>query len=166
MSQSQDDSILDSITDLKKHVSNARDEIITSQEEVYRCNQFRMTATDAAIREIKVLIETTSQTQAKKPTTVARIKDQRPRVEIVNNCTTTQDNEERMEGVDCGGLDQGRHARQLMPGGTLTDDGETTPMKKPVEELATKPAAKPATKTEGNKIIPATPRTIDPTRGL
>jgi hypothetical protein len=50
------------ITDLKKYVSDARDEIITTQEEVYRCNQFRMTATDAAIREIQVLIETTSQT--------------------------------------------------------------------------------------------------------
>jgi hypothetical protein len=34
-----------------------------------------LTATDAAIREIKVLMETTSQTQAKKPTTVARSKD-------------------------------------------------------------------------------------------
>jgi hypothetical protein len=53
-----------------------------------------------------------------------------------------------------------------MPGGTLTDDGETTPMKKPVEELTEKPAAKPATKTELNKVIPATPRTIDPTRGF
>jgi hypothetical protein len=82
----------DQITDLNKYVSDARDEIITNQEEVYRCNQFRMTATDAAIREIKVLIETTSQTQAKKPTTVARSKDQGPRVEIVNNCITTQDN--------------------------------------------------------------------------
>jgi hypothetical protein len=39
-------------------------------------------------------------------------------------------------------------------------------MKKPVEELTEKPAAKPATKTERNKVIPATPRTIDPTRGL
>jgi hypothetical protein len=57
-----------------------------------------MTATDAAIREIKVLVETTSQTQAQKPTTVARSKDQGPRVENVNNCITIQDNEERMEG--------------------------------------------------------------------
>jgi hypothetical protein len=65
-----------------------------------------MTATDAAIREIKVMIETTSQTQAKKPTTVARSKDQGPRGEIANNCITNQDNEERMERVDCGGLDQ------------------------------------------------------------
>jgi hypothetical protein len=53
-----------------------------------------------------------------------------------------------------------------MPGGTLTDDGETTPMKKPVEELMEKPAAEPATKPELNKVIPATPRTIDPTPGL
>jgi hypothetical protein len=58
----------DQITDLKKYVSDARDDLITNQEEVYRYNQFRMTATDAAIREIKVLIETTSQTQTKKPT--------------------------------------------------------------------------------------------------
>jgi hypothetical protein len=55
-----------------------------------------------------------------------------------------------MDGVDCSGLDQSRHAPQLMPGGTLTDDGETTPIKKPVEELTDKPAAKPATKTERN----------------
>jgi hypothetical protein len=88
-----------------------------------------MTATDAAIREIKVLIETTSQTQVQKPTTVARSKDQGPGVGIVNNCLTTQGNEERMKGVDCGGLDQSRHARQLMPGGTLTDYGETIPTK-------------------------------------
>jgi hypothetical protein len=53
-----------------------------------------------------------------------------------------------------------------MLGGTLTDDGETTPMKKPVEELTEKPAAKPATKTKPNKVIPATPCTIDPTRRL
>jgi hypothetical protein len=120
--------------------------------------------------KIKVLIETTSQTQAKKPTTVARSKDQGPRVEIVNNCITAQDHEERMEGVDCGGLDQSRYAPQFMPGGTLTDDGETTPMKKsvedPTERPAAKPAAKPATKTERNKVIPAAPRTLDPTRGL
>jgi hypothetical protein len=125
-----------------------------------------MTATDAAIREIKVLIETTSQTQAKKPTTVTRSKDQGPRVEITNDCSTTQDNQERMEGVDCGGLDQSRHAPQLMPGGTLTDDGETTSMKKPVEELTENPAANPVTKTERNKVIPATPRMLYPTRGL
>jgi hypothetical protein len=87
-------------------------------------------------------------------------------VEIVNNCITTQDNEDRMERVDCGSLDQSRHSPQLMPGGTLTDDGETTPMKKPVEEITEKPAAKPATKTERNKVIAATPRRIDPTRGL
>jgi hypothetical protein len=66
----------DQITDLQKYVSDARDEIITNQEEVYRCNRFRMTATDAAIREIKALIVTTSQTQAQKPTTVVRSKDQ------------------------------------------------------------------------------------------
>jgi hypothetical protein len=126
----------DQITDLKKYVSDAWDEVITNQEEVYRCNQFWMTATDAAIREIKAPIDTTSQTQAKKPTTVARSKDQGPRVENVNNCITTQDNEERIEVVDCGGLDQSRHAPQLMPGGTVTDDGETTPMKKPVEETS------------------------------
>jgi hypothetical protein len=143
----------DQIIGLKKYVSDARDEIITNQEEAYRCNQFRMTATDAAMRGIKVMIETTSQTQAKKPTTVARSKDQGPRVEIANKCITTQDNEKRMEGVDCGGLDQRRHTPQLMPGGTLTDAGETTPMKKPVEELTERPAAKPATKTERNKVI-------------
>jgi hypothetical protein len=40
-----------------------------------------------------------------------------------------------------------------MPGGTLTNDGETTPMKKPEEELTEKPAAKPATKTERNNVI-------------
>jgi hypothetical protein len=70
----------------------------------------------SAIREIKVLIETTSQTQAKKPTTVARSKDQGLRLEIVNNCVTTQDNEEGMEAVDCGGLDQSRHARHRCVG--------------------------------------------------
>jgi hypothetical protein len=48
-----------------------------------------MTATDAAIREMKVLIETTSQTQAKKPTTVARSNDQELCEEIVNHCITT-----------------------------------------------------------------------------
>jgi hypothetical protein len=128
----------DQITDLKKYVSDARDEIITNQEKVYRCNQFRMTATDAAMREIKVPFETASQTPAKKPTTVAPSNGQGPRVEIVNNCLTTQDNEERMEGVDCGGLDQSRHAPQLLPGGTLTDDGETIPTKKPVEGLTDK----------------------------
>jgi hypothetical protein len=79
----------DQITDFKKYVSDARDEIITNQEEVYRCNQFRMTAKDAAIREIQVLIETTSKSQAKKPTTVARRTDQGPGVEIVNNFLTT-----------------------------------------------------------------------------
>jgi hypothetical protein len=129
----------DQITDLKDYVSDVRDKIITNQEEVYRCNQLLMTATDAAIREIIVLIKTTSQTQAKKSTTVARSKDQGPHVEIVNNCITTQDNEDRMEGVDCGSLDQSRHAPQLMPWSTLSDDGETTPMKKPVEELTVKP---------------------------
>jgi hypothetical protein len=71
-----------------------------------------------------------------------------------------------MEGVDCGSLDQSRHAHQFMPGGTLTDDGETPPMRKLVEELMEKPAARAATKTERNKVIPATPRMIDPTRGL
>jgi hypothetical protein len=156
----------DQITDLKKYLSDALDEIITNQAEVYRCNQFWMTATDAVIREIKALIEITSQTQGQKPTTVARSKYQGPRVEIVNNCITTQDNEDRMEEVDGGGLDQSRHARQLMPGGTLTDDGKTTPMKKPVEEKMEKPAAKPATQTEWNKVIWATLRTVDPPRGL
>jgi hypothetical protein len=53
-----------------------------------------------------------------------------------------------------------------MPGGTLTDDGETTPLKKPLEELTEKPAAKPVAKTERNKVIPAILRTIDPRRGL
>jgi hypothetical protein len=115
---------------------------------VYRCNQFRMTTTDAAIREIKVLIETTSQTQVKKPTTVAQSKDQGPGVEIDNNCLTTQDNEECMEVVDCGGLDQSTHAPQLMPGGQLTDDGKPTPAKKPAQEPTEKRAAKPATKTD------------------
>jgi hypothetical protein len=57
-----------------------------------------MTVTDASMWEITVLIETTSQTQAKKPTTIARSKDQGLHVDIVNNCLTTQDNEERMEG--------------------------------------------------------------------
>jgi hypothetical protein len=60
-----------------------------------------------------------------------------------------------MEGVDCGGLDQSRHACQLMSGGTLTDNSETIPMKKPVEELMAKPAGKPATKTAKNKVFPA-----------
>jgi hypothetical protein len=53
-----------------------------------------------------------------------------------------------------------------MSGGIQTDDGETTPMKKPVEELTEKPAAKPATQTEQNKVIPVTPCTIDPSHGL
>jgi hypothetical protein len=53
-----------------------------------------------------------------------------------------------------------------MQGGTLTDDGETTPMKNPLEELREKPAANPSTKTERNKIIPAIPGTIDPICGL
>jgi hypothetical protein len=52
-------------------VSDVQDEIITNQEEVYRCNQFQMIATDVAIREIKALIETTSQIQVQKPITVA-----------------------------------------------------------------------------------------------
>jgi hypothetical protein len=86
----------DQITDLEKYVSDAWDEIITNQEEVY----------------------------------------------------------------------QSRHACQLMPGGTLTDNGETRPIKKPVEEHTEKPAAKPAKKTERNKVIPATRRTINPTHGL
>jgi hypothetical protein len=147
-------------------VSDARDGIIINQEEVYRCNQFRMTTTDAAIREIKVLIETTFHTQAKKPTTVARSKDQGPCMEIADNYITIQDNEERMKVVDYSGLDQSSHAPQLMPGGTLSDYGETTPTKTLVEELIDERAAKPATKTDRNKVIPETPRTIDPTHGL
>jgi hypothetical protein len=100
----------DQITELKKYMSDALDDIIRNQEEVYRFTQFRMIAIDVAIREIKVLIETTSQTQAKKPTTVGQTTDQGLCVEIVNNCITTQDNEKRMEGVDCVGLHQSRHA--------------------------------------------------------
>jgi hypothetical protein len=87
-------------------------------------------------------------------------------VEIVNNCITTQDHEEHIEGVDWGGLNQSRHARQPMPGGTLTDAVETTPMKKPVEEPPETPTAKPATKTELNKVISVTLRRIDPTCGF
>jgi hypothetical protein len=120
-----------------------------------------MTTTEAAIRETTVLMETTSQTPAQKPTTVVRSQDQGPRVEIINNCITTQDNEECLEVVDYGGLDQSRHARQLMPQGTLTDDGESIPIKKPLEELTQKLAAKPDTKTPQNKVIPAIPCTID-----
>jgi hypothetical protein len=155
----------DQITDLKKYVSDARDEIITNQEEVYSCNQFRMTATDAAIREIKVLIETSPQTLAKKSTTVAPHQEQVPSAGIVNNCPAIPDNEERMEGVGCGGLDQRRHAPQLMPGGILADVGETTLTGKPAQAQQNKTVAKPTTKAERNKISPATPRTIDPPRG-
>jgi hypothetical protein len=61
-----------------------------------------------------------------------------------------------MEREDCGDLDQSRHAPQLMPGGTLTDDGEITPMKTLVEEPTDRPAGKPAAKTEWNKVIQAT----------
>jgi hypothetical protein len=53
-----------------------------------------------------------------------------------------------------------------MPGGRLTDDGKTTPMNKPVEQLTEKLGAKPATKIEWNKIIPATSPTIDLTHRL
>jgi hypothetical protein len=70
------------------------------------------------------------------------------------------------ERVDCRGLDQSSHASQLMPEGPRSDDGETTPMKKPVEELTTKPGAKPATRRERNKVIPGTPHMINPTGGL
>jgi hypothetical protein len=65
-----------------------------------------------------------------------------------------------MEGVDCGGLDQSRHDRQLMLSGTPTDDDETTPMNELVEKPMDKQAAKPVTKTEQNIVIPATPCTI------
>jgi hypothetical protein len=87
-----------------------------------------MTATDVANREIKVLIKITSQTEAQKPTTVARSKDHEQCVEIINNCITIQDNAEHLEGVDCSSLDQSRYTRQLMPGARLRDDGETTPI--------------------------------------
>jgi hypothetical protein len=79
---------------------------MTNQEEIYGCNQVRLTATDAAIREIKVLSVTTSQTQVQKPTAIVRSKDQGPHLEIVNNSITTQDNEEYIEGVDCCSLDE------------------------------------------------------------
>jgi hypothetical protein len=87
-------------------------------------------------------------------------------MDIANNYITTQDNEKLMNSVDCGGLDQSRHARQLMPGGTLTYDCETTPMKKLFEKLMEEPATKPATKPERNEVILATPRMIDPKPGL
>jgi hypothetical protein len=87
-------------------------------------------------------------------------------VEIINNSITIQDNEERIEVVDFGSLDECRHANQLIPGGTITHNGETTPIKKPVQKLREKPAAKPASKTEWNKVIPAILPTIDPIRGL
>jgi hypothetical protein len=155
----------DQITDLKKYVSNARDEILTNQEEVYQCNQFRMTATDAAIREIKDLIENSPQTLARKSPSVAPPKEQVPGESILNNSRCIQDNEECMEGVNCGGLGQSRHAPQLTPGSTLTEMGEPeTPPGNQVEESQRKPAPKP--EPERRIITPAIPRTIDPTRGL
>jgi hypothetical protein len=69
-----------------------------------------MTATDAAIREIKCLIEMKSATM--KPTTVEpkNKESEVPRYRILKNNIATQKNEERMEGVDCGDLNQSRHA--------------------------------------------------------
>jgi hypothetical protein len=87
-------------------------------------------------------------------------------VEIAKDGIITQDNEECMLGVDCGSLDESRHAPQLMRGGTLTDDGETTPIKEPVEELPEMPATKAPTKIEWNRVVPATACTIDQIRGL
>jgi hypothetical protein len=46
-------------------------------------------------------------------------------MDIVSNYITIQDNKECIEGVNCGSVDQSRHAHQLIPLGTLTDDGKT-----------------------------------------
>jgi hypothetical protein len=52
-----------------------------------------MTTTDTAMREFQVLIEPTSQIQAKKSMSFVQSKNQGVYVKIVNNCITTQDNE-------------------------------------------------------------------------
>jgi hypothetical protein len=77
-------------------------------------------------------------------------------VELVNNCITTHNKDECIEVIDSGGLHKSRYARQLMPGGILTDNCKTLAMTKPVEEPMENAAAKPATKLEQNKEIPAT----------
>jgi hypothetical protein len=69
-----------------------------------------------------------------KPTTVVQSKDQGPYVELVNNCITTQDNEERIAGIVYGSFDQSRHTPELIPAGTLIENGELILMKELVDE--------------------------------
>jgi hypothetical protein len=89
--------------------------------------------------------------------------------------------EDRMEGVDCGNLNQSRHAPQLTPGGTTTPDDATTPgvtitpgdttsqistPPKPTETAVPEQTDEPAAKPERKKVTPALPLTTDSTRGL
>jgi hypothetical protein len=76
------------------------------------------------------------------------------------------DNEDRLAGVACAGLDEIRYPREPIPEGTRSDDCETTTMKKSIEHLTEKPGSKRTITIEQNKVIPAIPRMIDPIWGF
>jgi hypothetical protein len=86
-----------------------------------------------------------------------------------------------MDGVDCGNLNQSRHAPQLTPGGTTTPDDATTPgatmtpgdttseistPPKPTDTAVPEQTDEPAAKPEREKVTPAMPLTTDSTREL
>jgi hypothetical protein len=122
------------------------------QDDKHRSNQLRMTATDSYILNIQKTIESVCATlnvghrESRRQT--ATEEDERNQtnwtgrrqpVPIDEPTTATKgSDDDRMDGVDCGGLGQSRHAPEIAPGSTRTEgntthgESETGPKPKPV----------------------------------
>jgi hypothetical protein len=99
----------DPITGPKNNVWNARGGILMNQGGIPK-QLVCMTAKDVTIREIEALVEKSPETPTKQHTIYARPNVQVPRLTILRNNFATEDIEERMKGVDCGGSGQSRNA--------------------------------------------------------
>jgi hypothetical protein len=122
------------------------------QDEKHRSNQLRITETDSYILNIQKTIESVcatanvGHTEIQRQTTATRKNERnqtngtgrRQPVPIEQPEKGIKGSDDRMDGVDCGGLDQSRHVPEIAPGSTRTEgntthgDSETLPRPKPV----------------------------------